>query len=82
MLAGSWGLNFTVPSSLPNAASAFCASSSSRESLSKPVIVAMRITFCYLIKVIIIYEERRNARATADVWNRLDVGLSSFRPYP
>jgi hypothetical protein len=21
-------------------------------------------------------------RATADVWNRLDVGLSSFRPYP
>jgi hypothetical protein len=24
----------------------------------------------------------RNACAAADVWNRLDVGLSSFRPYP
>ena len=26
--------------------------------------------------------ERMCVRATADVWNRLDVGLSSFRPYP
>jgi hypothetical protein len=25
--------------------------------------------------------EGRNARATAEVWSRLDVGLSSFRPY-
>jgi hypothetical protein len=27
-------------------------------------------------------EARRNQRPTADACNRLDVGLSSFRPYP
>jgi hypothetical protein len=27
-------------------------------------------------------EASGKARATADVWNHLDVGLSSFRPYP